>query len=1113
MAKRVIFTIVSCNYIGFAATLMQSVREHHPESDRYIILSDAMREFPDVDLAANLVCCDDVNIGLIDNMKLWYTVIEFNTAVKPFAFTHFFEHKGYDEALYIDPDILLFRPLSEVVDALVDHSCVLTPHMMHPLQDGMEPSDLTIMKSGVYNLGFLALRNDEDGRRLARWWSDRCYTSCRVDIAGNMFTDQRWMDLAPVFVDKPKILRHPGYNIAYWNLAHREVSQQGDQWLVDGLPLAFFHFSGIKPDDFEQFSKHQNRFTIENLGPARDLCTLYRKKVLANHWKKHSKTPYAFGQFPDGRPISDAARHWIARAVDAKQLDPKEPIRIRSDFFDQVDEEAEARGARLTRFMRQFWQDRSDLRAAFDIYSPHGLRAYFEWFTNGEAGKQGVDARDVLAAKVLLGGGGSAGSAASRPVRREPPWPEVSSSHWAGPSSEVGQWLRQDVNAVFNGEVRPVPRQIALLWERRLDLQQHFPCKDIAGFNAFLAWVLTSGFKEGAVSAAYMSDGFARRLAAISSISDHYGDVPIVEGMILTRASDLARGNLPLWQRFPVEKIGRMSHALWYAFCAGKAFGWPDDYTRPVRNYFMQRVGVKCDDYQLTLGAMSIWEMRPDLQAAFSLADNRSVWLYLRWLVLNGLGEIGIEVADFDPLLAQFLFSRSPRAIGVDQVTEMVYDSAPDLKAAFDLRSSEGRANLKQWAGEHLSATLQGTPAGRAHALRQTPAATQAAAAESLPVLRPRVVLSGLWSTPSGRGEDVRGSAEALLAVGFHDFLVVDTDKSKVFTPDKQEVTDFSAIEADINIVHLNADTALMDWMKLQSLKVHARCTVGFWAWELEHLPSYWRHAFGFSDVIWSATRFADDAFRAEGLRPVSLVPMVVRAPEIVTLLERSELGLQDDESVFTFVFDFRSFASRKNPEAVVQAFLMAFPAGDERVRLVIKTQGADSAPEAWARLKMLAADPRIEIRDLLMPRQELLSLIGRSDAFISLHRSEGFGRGPAEAMLLGVPVILTDYSGTADFATEDCALPVEYELVKVEVHEYPGVEQQRWAAADVRSAARQMLRVFHHREETAALGRQGKTSIEQKYGPQVVGHAMLAALDPYLGETDSLSTDHQAAP
>ncbi len=248
--RRAVFTIVSANYISFAATLMQSVRTFHPEAARYIVLADSYREFPGLDLAAEMLSCDDIGIGLIGNMKLWYSVVEFNTAVKPFVIRALLDRHGFDEVVYLDPDILLFSPLVDVFDGLSTHNIVLTPHMMHPLQDGKEPSDLTIMKSGVYNMGFLAVRNDPDTRRLIGWWADRLFLHCRVDIAGNMFTDQRWMDLAPAFVPNPMILRHPGYNVAYWNIAHRQVEQAIDgAWLVNGEKLAFFHFSGIDPLD------------------------------------------------------------------------------------------------------------------------------------------------------------------------------------------------------------------------------------------------------------------------------------------------------------------------------------------------------------------------------------------------------------------------------------------------------------------------------------------------------------------------------------------------------------------------------------------------------------------------------------------------------------------------------------------------------------------------------------------------------------------------------------------------------------------------------------------------------------------------------------------------
>ncbi len=222
--KRAAFTIASANYMAHAATLMQSLRTQMPDVARFIILADTPHRFSGLDLAAEIINCADLGIPLIDNMRLWYDVLEFNTAIKPSVFRHLIT-RGFTELCYLDPDILVLAPLVEAFAALASHSLVLTPHILEPLQDGREPSDLTIIKSGVYNLGFLALRDDDDARRLLLWWAERCFTQCRVDIAGNFFTDQRWMDLAPSFVPRSHILRDPGYNVAYWNLPHRPVAR------------------------------------------------------------------------------------------------------------------------------------------------------------------------------------------------------------------------------------------------------------------------------------------------------------------------------------------------------------------------------------------------------------------------------------------------------------------------------------------------------------------------------------------------------------------------------------------------------------------------------------------------------------------------------------------------------------------------------------------------------------------------------------------------------------------------------------------------------------------------------------------------------------------------
>jgi glycosyltransferase involved in cell wall biosynthesis len=1086
--RRAIFTIVSCNYIAYAVTLMQSVRDFHPEADRFIVLADSYREFPGLDAAADLIFCGEIGIELIANMQLWYSVIEFNTAIKPFVFRHLFDRFAYDEVVYLDPDILLFRPMVEVFDGLGAHNIVLIPHIMQPLQDGKEPSDLSIMKSGVYNLGFLGVRNDPEARALIAWWGERCYLHCRVDVAGHMFTDQRWMDLAPAFVPNPLILRHPGYNVAYWNLAHRRMEQDGDgTWLVNGGPLVFFHFSGISPDDPTVFSKHQNRFTAETLGPVSALCELYRQCVIANGWREHSRLRYGFAAFPNGRPIEDAMRQWLRRAVDSGRVDAMSRVVVEPNFFDQPDEEAAEKGVAVTRFMYQFWLNRRDLQEAFDIFTPRGSSGYLEWFLNGEARRQGVDGRSIAAARRIRD------EPEARPASVDdvlPPWPSVSRSAWQGPASEAIRFLEGDVTAQIEAKRILVPVQVALSWELRSDLRAHFRLETADNLYRFLGWALTSGVREGVVNCQEFSPQCLQQMAHESSTSSYYRDVPITAGLVATRFVESDNKCYDPRRRFPVERAGRLAHGLWFTYVAARRFNWPEQLVAPLRAHFEAPSGVEVDGFQLTNAMLAIWSLRDDVQKIFPLDTGVSIRSYIVWLLTFGLRELEISVDQLGDGLRSCLLSESPRQSILERVLELLYETRADLQQQFDITTAAGRAAFRTWwwndatgLQENAAATALSSPTDVIEVEQERPTYTA------------KVALTGQWSAPTGRGEDVRCSAVSLQMAGFSDFLIIDSDTHQILRPDGSALSTPCEVKVEINILHLNADTAYADWRLMQRLRVFAKTIVGFWAWELERLPSCWRHSFSFFDEIWASTRFAAAAFSRERLRPVRLMPMAVFVPETRRELGRRELDLPADATVFLFVFHFGSFISRKNPEAVVRAFLQAFPSGDEQVFLVIKTMGAEDNYERLEQLRELCADRRISLRDIRMARDELIGLIKASDAFVSLHRSEGFGRGPAEAMLLGRPTILTAYSGTRDFATSKCAYLVDHALVPVLAGEYIGVDGQNWADANVATAARHMRTIYEQPESARRIGERGKAEIARLLNPSVVGRAMHAQL------------------
>lgn len=1078
LARRAVFTIVSANYIAFAATLMQSVRAQQPDAARFIILVDAAQDFPGLDLAAEVLPADQCGIAGFGKMTLWYDVMEMNTAVKPSAFLHLFG-RGFGQVVYLDPDILVTAPLAPVWDGLDGHSCVLTPHHMQPLQDGGQPGDLQIMKAGVYNLGFLGLCGDVDGTRLARWWADRLLTGCRVDIAGHMFTDQRWMDLAPALVPRVLILRHPGCNLAYWNLPHRTVAGTVARgFTVDGQTLVFAHFSGIKPDDGSSFSKHQDRYTIGTLpAPMAALCARYRKLVLGNGWAASNRLPYAYSRFPDGRRIEPAMRRWLLRAVDSGRLDPQAPTGIGSNHFDQVDDSAPA-AAPVTRLMHQIWLDRADLQTHFPLSTAAGVEGYRTWFLSGDARASGVDPRSIVAVRRL----GLPFSFPDTP----PPWLPVAATPWSGPAAGAGSFLAGELWFDLEGAPAVLTRGLALVWERRTDLQHHFPIRTRPGLESFVGWCLTNGMQEGSVQPAMLAGALLDWLNQPAPDMPS-PDVPVTRALALTQGCTLGHGLLPPAPGFPADRKARLTHALWFAYLAPGRLGWPDALAAPVRAWFGERSEVSAAGFTLNRAAMVLWWLRTDVAAAHPLFDPGTRRDYLLWLAVHGLQELGLEVADLDPDLARRLAGDAPGLPGLPWLGVLLHGSRADLEHGFDLAAPDGRREFGDWCASFLRTEYGGTPAGRT--------VFPAAAPDAPPPVRAPLALTGYWSGKSGIGEFLRGTVLSLRRCGFSDFVVVDRPRGRMQWADGTPLPAGTPLHVDCNLVHMNAETALEDWAWMQSAGVHAGRTIGWWAWELEALPSRWLPSYNFYDEVWGISTFTTAALAKPGLRPTRTVPQPILLPDGFVPLPRAALGWTGTETVFLFMFDPHSFTARKNPDGVVRAFAEAFPDGDEPVRLVIKTHHGADFPEVMQGLRALSDDPRVQVRDEYTSRDAVLSLVASADAFVSLHRAEGFGRGPAEAMLLGKPVILTDYSGTQDFAGADVALLVPCRLVPVAPDEYVGVEGQRWAEPDTAAAATHMRWVHGHPAEARALGARAQARIKAGHGPAAVGKAVLAAL------------------
>jgi hypothetical protein len=593
----VIFTIVSRNYAAQAATLMESLAVAEPKARRIVVATDG----PIPALAKLAEVIDAREFGApYEAMSVYYDALELNTAVKPYVFKTLLSAKGATSATYLDPDIYVFNPLDRVRQGLVEGQLALTPHLTRPLLGAAMPNDHAILRSGAFNLGFCAARAETRTIDLMAWWADRCEFDCRVDLANGLFTDQRWMDLSPGFVDSLSVLRHPGLNLAYWNLEGRTLAKTRAGWTVDGEPLDFFHYSGFDPARPDVLSKHQDRVRVAAGSPLAELLEDYAAAMLRNGHETSRAVPYAHLRFPSGRLVTGAMRRRALRAArDGKDFSTGLTAAVEA-WVDAPDPEAAAAGLPdMTRVMDQVWRD---IPTGFQLDTAVGRVGFHQFFAEHAA---------TLGADVTAAAAGQAVLAAWRTGLREPDASVWGEAPWQGPASAALDWLRQP-------SADGTPRAAKALLAARGDLRGKF-AGDTPGL---IAWCL------GAEAAA---GRFAPDLLPAAVIED------------------LARDPAPLLAAARLAEPGAndLKRRLSAGFGVAARAGWPPALTEALRAPFL---GPAAAQPAPLIGLfMEIWQSRTDLQKHFPLRNSVERFRYLRWLVGGGLAEYGVE---FDALPA-----------------------------------------------------------------------------------------------------------------------------------------------------------------------------------------------------------------------------------------------------------------------------------------------------------------------------------------------------------------------------------------------------------------------------------------------------------------------------
>ena len=477
------------------------------------------------------------------------------------------------------------------------------------------------------------------------------------------------------------------------------------------------------------------------------------------------------------------------------------------------------------------------------------------------------------------------------------------------------------------------------------------------------------------------------------------------------------------------------------------------------------------------------------------------------------------------PALLRLLLVQSERVVLLDRVarlTDSLADVADAAGAAGVLADPEGRLVALARGAEATALLDAWDVAVAAGGGSEAPLADDVA---RLPEAPPWVLLPAgddpVDTPPSANG---RAPSDPPLGVNLVGYLraelgVAEVARQLIGALDTQEVPvlpiaidagtsrqrhAFGAVERfanpyAVNLLCVNADQTPRVAETAGEAFFAGRYAIGLWWWEVSDFPDAFRSAFDAVDEVWAGSAFVADTLRAVSPKPVVQIPMPVTLPTHAAA-DRARFGFAQDEVTFLYVFDYNSVVARKNPVGLVDAYQRAFPAAGSDgapTRLVLKCINSERHPDAHVQvLAAIAGREDITIMDDYLSAADKDALLASCDCYVSLHRSEGFGLTCAEAMLLGKPVIATDYSGAADFMDAGHSLPVGWTMVPVGPGNEPYPADGQWAEPDLDQAAAHMRAVAADPELRRGLGERARAFVAREHSPAAAGAAMRERLE-----------------
>jgi glycosyltransferase involved in cell wall biosynthesis len=341
----------------------------------------------------------------------------------------------------------------------------------------------------------------------------------------------------------------------------------------------------------------------------------------------------------------------------------------------------------------------------------------------------------------------------------------------------------------------------------------------------------------------------------------------------------------------------------------------------------------------------------------------------------------------------------------------------------------------------------------------------------------------------SGYGQAARAYVHALHAAGVQ-VHVINTGR-KPYHVEDQTVAALLGHDphADFNLFH-----GIPSFWASRAYREHN--VIAMTVWEADRMPQAWRNPLNHAIDIWLPCTFNADLFAHElGKTPFRLPHALLPAEQSATLAcGEAHLGIEPKDFVFYSIFEWQD---RKNPRGLIEAYLTAFPTESD-VLLLIKTS-AGVANEAEHLLREVRAETqslgRVALRCEMFDEAHIQALHARGDAYVSLHRGEGWGYPLFEAASRGKPIVATAYGGPVDYLDSTRHWLVRHKISPVGRPYFLYSESMNWAEPDLSHAREGLQWVCEHRVETRAAAEEAAGELRETFSLERIGQAAKARL------------------